>query len=52
KHLLKHGKKNSNSRNFSRNYLKKNKEKEVIEENFWSWNEKEDDYLPYLASIS
>ncbi|CAG8836407.1 14530_t:CDS:1, partial [Gigaspora margarita] len=44
-------KEESKFKKFFKNLFKRDEEKEVIEENFWSWNEKEDDYSPYSASI-
>ncbi|KAF0358553.1 hypothetical protein F8M41_014430 [Gigaspora margarita] len=34
------------------NLFKRDEEEEVIEENFWGWNKKENNYSPYLANIN
>ncbi|CAG8820733.1 5684_t:CDS:1, partial [Gigaspora margarita] len=43
-------KEESKFKKFFKNLFKRDEKEEVIEENFWSWNKK-DDYSPYLASI-
>ncbi|KAF0539680.1 hypothetical protein F8M41_006939 [Gigaspora margarita] len=52
KTFVKTWKEESKFKKFFKKLFKKNEEKEVIEENFWSWNKKEVDYSPYSASIN
>ncbi|CAG8539367.1 22652_t:CDS:1 [Gigaspora margarita] len=50
--FVKTWKEESKFKKFFKKLFKKNEEKEVIEENFWSWNEKENDFSLYSAGIN